>query len=128
MHQARNLFHQSIEQYQSILDAVHDLAPDIESGLPERLRRSIERLESLQEDAARTDTVLNETLQEIELLERRQTLMNELGRMNRMLVSQLESRMALIANDLLQGRRARRAMSGYRCNNHTAGALLTERF
>ena len=135
MQNARSLFQQSIEQYQAILDAVHALAPEIESGLPERLRQSVAKLENLQEEAARTDSLLNESLPAtepdsglLELLERRQKLMQELGRMNRLLVAQLEGRMSLLASEMRQGRQVSRALSGYRFTDRTRGSMLAERF
>lgn len=116
----RKLLVQSMEQYRQILGLIEEIAT-LELDRPEEVGQMTDRLLRLQEEAAATDRLIQESLAGSEppftlypLMQERMEVMSEIVRRNGLLSPRIEAKMASTLAELNEIRTGMTAMAGYR--------------
>ncbi len=127
------MLERSVEQYQQIIDHIHQLNVLLKDAEPAELHAYTTRLQQLQDAASRNDQQLiaqvtdnAEQFSEHPLFDERAQLLEEIVTMNRMLLPKIRGIMAVVASELAQIKSGRQAVAGYHRPLHSGRQAARE--
>ena len=110
----------SVEQYRKIVAHANQLEKLLKNADPEVLRQYTQKLHELQDEAIQRDRVFNElflshkdTYRNHPLFQERSELIEQIVKMNHLLLPRIRGMMAVAAHEISQIKGGRVAMAGY---------------
>lgn len=135
MDDLKRLLKQSVIEYALVSNCLDQIQKNLTGLEPEELVKSVEEMHQLQEQAKRTDRLVEEALARVKpgeaiagLLHRRSEMMAQILEKNRLIFDQTSGILAAKAAEMGDLRQGQTAMSGYRSKTENAGRIFRNSF